>query len=458
MVGDSYQNRRIVGTSPAMFGFDDDAKPANGYDASGHRLGGFQDPNIPEEERDANKPVAASTFEYRKGLKYELAEGTMFHYRRFEAVLGSDTAAKLHMHVYDPKLSEDENTKRGAVFRATHGFPGPNEKPDIHKPKWHVVGILKPTHTANDRVLFVPCVSLYAIEEHEIGLFYITLQKAGVDATMLSKANFRELVKKAGLNIDDPEQVPEGILKKFGVVPASATQPEPASSAGAGRGELMHETAPAPATAAASDDEEPNAYHLDNNGDIVPDVPQSQWEISAILVKTRADLKASQLLYAFKVGNTEAIAVNPAAVMRDFFDTFLKGSTQILLVISFLVTIVAAVAILVSIYNSVAAQTREIAILRALGATRVRVLTLTCIEAGLVGLAGGVIGFFVGHLTGAVESSYFDQVLGQGINWVRTGHDEWIYLVAVVALSVIAGLVPALKAYRTPVATNLVGL
>src|SRR5438105_3323222 len=46
MVGDSYNGRRIVGTSPQMFGFDDEGNAVQG-----------------------------EPFEYRKGIKYELAEG-----------------------------------------------------------------------------------------------------------------------------------------------------------------------------------------------------------------------------------------------------------------------------------------------------------------------------------------------------------------------------------------------
>jgi putative ABC transport system permease protein len=149
-------------------------------------------------------------------------------------------------------------------------------------------------------------------------------------------------------------------------------------------------------------------------------------------------------------------AVNPASTMREFFASFLKGPSLVLLLIALLVTIVAGVGILVSIYNSVSARLREIAILRALGATRAKVLTLICLEAGIVGLVGGSLGLLVGHLLAAAGSVYTDRLLGEGINWITVGSEEWRYLGLVVVVAVLAGLVPALKAYRTPVATNLV--
>ena len=116
----------------------------------------------------------------------------------------------------------------------------------------------------------------------------------------------------------------------------------------------------------------------------------------------------------------------------------------------------AAVGILVAIYNSVAARMREIAILRALGATRRRILAIICVEAGLIGLVGAVAGGVVGHLLAGVGSGYLDRVLGQGIHWYRIDGNELLILLGVVAIAVLAGLVPALKAYRVPVATNLV--
>jgi putative ABC transport system permease protein len=202
-----------------------------------------------------------------------------------------------------------------------------------------------------------------------------------------------------------------------------------------------------------TDPDEVHSYRVRKDGTFELFVPPEIWEISALMVKARGD--PQQLMYAMNNRN-EAMAVNPASVMRQFFETFLRGPTLLLLVVAFLVSIVAAVGILVSIYNSVSARMREIAIMRALGATRWRVLELICIEAGLVGLFGGILGLIGGHLLGAVASRLFNEFLGEGINWVRIDVNEVYYLIAVVIVAVMAGLVPALKAYQTPVATNLV--
>ena len=85
-------------------------------------------------------------------------------------------------------------------------------------------------------------------------------------------------------------------------------------------------------------------------------------------------------------------------------------------------------------------------------------------------------GLVLGHLLGAVGSTITNAKLGETINWTRIGWrinfehfldrrfwdnpdqlfmNEPLYLLVVVLIAVFAGLVPALKAYSTPVATNL---
>jgi putative ABC transport system permease protein len=429
MVGDSYKGRIIVGTSPQMFGVNDDGTPVEG-----------------------------EKFEYRLGKSFQLAQGKIFGPRKFEAVLGSKIAEQLHMHLYNPNETEQQNLDDGGAFRATHGMPPPNVKPDIHKPRWHIVGILKPTHTANDNVLFIPFISLYAIAEHESGLIDQTLARAGIDPARIPPDQLDQVLARLGI---DPQRVPESLKKKFRmeskVGPASsAGAVSSATTAPANVEDLMKNAKIAAAPAAADDGEDPDVYHLDEHGDIIPDLPPAEWELSAILVKSRSGFAAQQLMYNFKVIDDRASAINPATVMRQFFDTFLSGSTLVLLLIALLVTIVAAVGILVSIYNSVAGRLREIAILRALGATRATVLRLICVEAALIGLVGGILGVIAGHGLAALGSVYMNEYLGQGINWLAWDGWEVIYLGIVVVIAAIAGLVPAMKAYRTPVATNLV--
>ncbi len=365
-LGDNYRGYRIIGTTPALLGLDDELQP------------------LPEEKR----------FEYRLNRRFAIAEGRAFHPRKFEAVIGAEVARRTDLAI-------------GSRFKASHGSEQ-SEFLDEHDEQWEVVGILEPTHTAMDRLIFIPIISAQAVPAHaEVA------------------QGIAEIRKRAGHDDHDDHA-------------------DHHEHDGPGHDEHDH----------AGHDHHDHVYHLEEDGTIDLHLPEKDWLISAIFVRSIGG-RSQNLI--FEINNQPyAAAVNPAWEMRQFFEGFMKGSRALLLSISALVTVVAAVGILVSIYNSVSARLREIAIIRALGATRMRVLTLICVEAGIVGLIGGIAGLVLGHALGAVGNLFFQRYVGEGINWLHVADEELVYVAVVVLIALLAGIVPALKAYRTPVATHLV--
>lgn len=334
------------------------------------------------------------------GTPFKLAQGKPFEYDRFQAVLGSEVAQKLNMKLGD-KLAAEHGTAE---------TPGG----DHHEEEWEVTGILAPTGTAFDRVILIPLMSFYAIPEHDKALqemAQVTAEYEGNDAPSTS-------------------------------VPTTAPTTAPS-------------TTTAPAEDGDHDHEHEHHYRL-LDGRIELSLPEDKWKLTAILARSRGGQSVLSLVNNYR-NTPDAMAVNPASEMREFFATVLKGSSMVLLLLAILVSVVAAVSILVSIYNSIASRRREIAILRALGATRARILTLICLEAGTIGLIGSSIGVLMGMGLAGVASLLLAGKLGQGLNWASLNVNELLYFVAAIMLSVVAGLVPALKAYATPVADHLVG-
>jgi putative ABC transport system permease protein len=370
VVGDTLNGQyRIVGTLPKFFGVDD---------ATGQPL------------------PAEQVMEYRPGERLSVAEGKVFASNKFEAIVGSDI----------PRLT---GKGIGTSFQATHGIPAPGQKPDIHQQVWKVVGVLAPTHTAIDKVVYIPLLSFYTIAEHGVGLIV-------------------------------QEKLREGEAPTAAAAAAPAAEEDNDTTPPVGPDGIQHWA----------------NYDFNTKDETLKiTLPPEVWALSAILVQSRGGVTGQSMMYSLNNG-TDVMAVNPAEVMRGFFSTFLRPTRQLLLIICSLVTIVAAVGILVSIYNSVSARLKEIAILRALGATRNTVLTLICLEAGLVALFGSILGFIVAHLICEGGSAYMQATFGEALNWMSVSWEEPVYLLAVVVLAVIAGLVPAIKVYRTPVATNLV--
>ena len=174
--------------------------------------------------------------------------------------------------------------------------------------------------------------------------------------------------------------------------------------------------------------------------------------ISAIMLSTKSGYYRQQI-YRNINNRLDAMAVFPSIEMRKLFK--LIGSGDIVLrIISLLVVVVALIGVLVSLYNAMGARRKEFAILRALGASRRSIITIVSLESAIIAFMGAVFGVLLASLAALVLATELHKFSGVTIN-VSLGVDE-IYLITIVTLAgALAGLVPALEAYRTEAAKQL---
>jgi putative ABC transport system permease protein len=186
--------------------------------------------------------------------------------------------------------------------------------------------------------------------------------------------------------------------------------------------------------------------------------PKSAEDISAVLVK----LKGGSALAGFqmdlmynKQGNRLTFAWPIGQVMATLFDK-LGWFDRVLLLVCYLVAVVAAASILASIYNSINERKREIAILRALGARRVTVVTAILLEAASISALGALSGFVIYAVIVTAVSQVIRGQTGIVLDPLKFEPVLLWAPAALVALGTLAGTVPAFKAYRTEVAEHLV--
>jgi len=185
--------------------------------------------------------------------------------------------------------------------------------------------------------------------------------------------------------------------------------------------------------------------------------PKSATEVSAVLVKLKAGnpMAGFQMdQYYNKTGDRLTFAWPIGRVVAELFDK-IGWFDKILALITYLVAVVATASILASIYNSMNERRREIAILRALGARRMRIFMAILLEAAAISALGMAIGFvFYAAIVGAVAEILRAQT-GVVIDPLKFNPVMIWAPVALIGLGALAGIVPALKAYRTDVAENL---
>jgi putative ABC transport system permease protein len=183
--------------------------------------------------------------------------------------------------------------------------------------------------------------------------------------------------------------------------------------------------------------------------------PRAATDISAVLIQLRAPTAGLMLdMMINKQGTKMTFAYPIGAIVADLFNK-VGWFDRVLTLLAWLVAAVAAGSVLVSIYNSMSARQRDIAILRALGAHRRTVLGAVVGEAAAIGLLGSALGFAVFAALAAGVAAIIQAQTGvvlEPLKW----NPVFAWGPAVfVGLCLLGGLVPAMKAYRVPVAETI---
>ena len=116
--------------------------------------------------------------------------------------------------------------------------------------------------------------------------------------------------------------------------------------------------------------------------------------------------------------------------------TFIVGPLlTALLVITLITCVVAAVGVLVAIYNSMNDRRRDIAVMRALGARRETVTMIILCESLIIAVVGGLCGWLVAHLAIWCASGYIEDNTGVSLSILTMSTYELYILPLVILLA-----------------------
>ena len=185
------------------------------------------------------------------------------------------------------------------------------------------------------------------------------------------------------------------------------------------------------------------------------EIPDEHKEVSAVMLKFKNPLGGFTLDQTInKQGKVATLAWPIGRVMAELFDK-IGWVNKILTLVAYLVVVVAAGSILASIYNTMNERRREFAILRALGARRTTVFSTIVLEAASIAALGTLCGYAV-YAAILFGASYLVRAqTGVVLDIMQFNSVLVLTPLAMIFLGALAGVIPALKAYSTDVATNL---
>jgi len=345
-------------------------------------------------------------------LVYDIENNRKFEFAEGRNFRWHDEKNGYFEAVVGSTVARELNVKIGDEISPRHGDP----EGHTHARKFTVVGILKSSGTPNDRAVFVNMEGFYLMEDHAKPL----------DESSPGAADSGSRIQQP-LDKESWERMKAAKKKQAEI--ERAADPEP--------------------------------------------LPVEQREVTAILLKVPYQL-APGLENGINEG-TMAQAVLPVAVIYGLFEFIVNPIEWTLLILTAMICVVSGISILVSIYNSMSERRGEIAVMRALGAGRGTVMTIILLEATLLALGGGLLGWLSGHTGCWAMSPLIEQRTGVQVgfgmlepavpvlSWL--GVSGWLarltlplealLVPALVLLAIFVGLWPALSAYRTDVAKSL---
>lgn len=328
--------------------------------------------------------------------------GTIPKYFKVEYAYGKKFRKKgeLPVNPFDSmigsQVARENGWDVGSQFSLIHGGADGH----VHDEKFTVTGVLAPTGTANDRTVFVNIEGFFLISGHE----------------------------------KPPEEAIQR-LRDFGF-------------------EVNAEQEAVIREAAGGHDHHDHGHEGHDHAHAPHPIPDDLKEVSFILVRTKGTMKTIMLASEINQG-MRAQAVNPIQVINTLMKQFVGNVQKLLLVLTALIVVVAGVGIFVSIYNSMSDRKREIAIMRALGASRLSVFTIILGESLLLCLGGGSLGILLGHGLVVVAAPIAEAQAGIIVNPWKFDIWELVLFPVLLGMATLIGFLPGLTAYRTDVANSL---
>lgn len=178
-------------------------------------------------------------------------------------------------------------------------------------------------------------------------------------------------------------------------------------------------------------------------------------QVTAALVGLKS--RAAVFMVQRFVGDHEGealMAVLPGVALDEMWEVIGVGE-RALLGISAMVALVSLVGLVAVVLAGLGARRRELAVLRAVGASPRHVLWLLALEGFLVSAAGVVLGALGTVALVAGAGPWVQQQFGIALQGSAPGATQWALAGALLAAGMLASLLPALRAYRLSLADGL---
>ncbi|MFP6583379.1 MAG: ABC transporter permease [Candidatus Hydrogenedentota bacterium] len=183
-------------------------------------------------------------------------------------------------------------------------------------------------------------------------------------------------------------------------------------------------------------------------------VEEGDRKVSAVLI----DLESSAYRFQFMqtvYDNYPATPAMPIVEITNLYNEILQPVVVIMIAVGYVVVVISALSIMIGLYLSIIQRKRDLAIMRALGASAYEIFGAVMIEALLVTVIGVACGWALGKGVAIGLGVYMSANYGFTIHGAATSMLELKFFAVVTLIGLFAGIVPAWQAYQSDIAEDL---
>ena len=180
--------------------------------------------------------------------------------------------------------------------------------------------------------------------------------------------------------------------------------------------------------------------------------PNDNKEVTAYLLKKRTPM--AQMILPNLIKETNMQLALPAIEINRLSESFGLGMDTIK-AIAFVIIALSFISIFISLFNALRKRKKEIAIMRTMGATRIKVFCLIQLEGLLLVIIGGALAWGLSRLGLSILSQQLNNNFHYTFN-IKDGSLEELYLFgAAILAGMIACWIPAYQAYKMDISKTL---
>lgn len=176
-------------------------------------------------------------------------------------------------------------------------------------------------------------------------------------------------------------------------------------------------------------------------------------EVTSLLIQYRSPMAAIQLPRMINA-ESKLQAASPAFETARLF-SILGVGVEILTGFAYVLIFISALSVFIALYNSLKERRYDLAIMRSMGASKIRLFVNIVLEGVVLTALGSIAGLLLGHGILIVLGTAVEEMRKAGLTGIVFYSTEWIILAGSLLLGMICALIPALQAYRTDISKVL---